>query len=86
MTWQHHPDVVWDEDADGIIYATVATDGEILVLQATAAEIFALADGATTDHITSQLATATGAPADEVRPAVDQFLTNLQTRGVVQHV
>lgn len=86
MTWQHHPDVVWEEDADGTIYATVATDGEILIFQDTAAEIFAIADGSTTAQVVDQLADATGTSADEVRPAVEQFLIDLHHRGVVQHV
>lgn len=82
MTWQYHDDAVWEE-VDGVVYATAATVGGLLVLEDTAAEIWEVLDGATTAEVVEAMAEGSGAAAEDIGPHVETFLTELTNRGLV---
>ena len=73
---------MWELSGD-TIFATVATDGELLVLDGVAGLIWEKIDGATTDEIVARIAGVTAHDASTIAPDIASFLDDLAQKGLV---
>ncbi|MHA6523090.1 PqqD family protein [Tessaracoccus sp. G1721] len=81
MRHRHHPDVVWDNDDDRVIAAAPSV-GQVVILDGTAALIWDVLDGATTEEIVRDVSEATGAPTAEIEADVAAYLKDLAARAL----
>ena len=76
------PRVAVVED-EAIVYAATLPDGPIVVLDGGAAAIWVEACAGERSSIADRVAETTGAPVDEIRPAVHAFVDELVQRGLL---
>lgn len=78
MTWMRR-DVAWETSADGTaVHVARPDDGEVLVLDGVAAQLWHLADGRTTDDVVAEVVRDFGLDHEEAAAGVSTFLAQLE--------
>lgn len=82
MTASHHPQAVWEDDGQ-TVYAVAPADGEIVVLDGSAALIWRLLDDGDHRPLTTRIADLTGGDPADIAAALPGFLADLRRRHLV---
>lgn len=70
-------------EESGSIYAALLPDGPILVLDGVAALVWDAARRSERAAVADEVAEATGADVDAIRPVIDAFIDDLVDRGLL---